>query len=138
MEPCLHDAPRVTREPDVLKALVGVQVLIVDHDPNARELLESVLTYGGAFVAPAGTAAEGLAYLNRKSVDVVLAGLVLPDNDGYWLVKAIGDRAPVVALATGLDDGPDRTLAAGFVAHMRKPVDPWELCRIVARLARKP
>jgi CheY-like chemotaxis protein len=126
------------REPDVLKALVGVHVLIVDHDPDARELLESVLTYGGAFVTLAATAAEALAYLRQEAVDVVVAGVPLPENDGAWLVREIGNRAPVVALATGLDHGPDRTLADGFLAHVRKPVDPWELCRIVGRLARSP
>jgi CheY-like chemotaxis protein len=138
MEQCLHAAPRVVRDPDLLKALVGVHVLIVDHDPDARELLESALTYGGAFVTLTATAAEGLAYLLREPVDVVIAGVLLPDNDGYWLVREIGDRAPVIALATAQDDGPERTLAAGFRAHLRKPVDPWELCRIVGRLARRP
>ena len=128
----------MVREPDVLKALVGVHVLIVDHDPDARELLESVLTYGGAFVMAAATADEALAYFNRTPPDVVLAEVPLPEKDGYWLVRQIGGRIPVVALASGRDDGPDRTLSAGFQAHLRKPVDPWELCRLVAELTRKP
>ena len=134
----LQAVPRVTREPDVLKALLGVHVLVVDHDPDARQLLESVLSYGGAFVTPAASADEALMYLGKGPVNVVVAELELPEKDGYWLLKAIGDRARVVALATGPADVMDRALEAGFDAHIRKPVDPWELCRIVGRLARKP
>lgn len=134
----LHGAPRVAREPDVLKALVGVHVLIVDHDPEARELLATVLTYCGAFVTLAATAREALHHLQRKHVDVVVAEVLLPDEDGYRLVQEIGGRVPVVALAASADDGPDRTFAAGFHGHIRKPVDPWEFCRVVAGLARKP
>jgi len=121
----------VAREPDVLKALVGVHVLIVDGDAAARALLESVLAYCGAFVTSSATARDGLAYFHRKPTDVVLA------DGAYQLVREIGARVPVLALATGEGDGPDRTLAAGFHGHLRKPVDPWELCRVVAGLARK-
>ena len=128
----------MAREPDVLKALLGVQVLLVDHDPDARELFESVLSYGGAFVIPAATAGEARAYFHRSPVDVVVAEVDPAHKDGYWLVREIGDRVPVVALGTRTDDGPERTLAAGFRAHLHKPVDPWELCRVVGQLARKP
>lgn len=127
----------MAREPDVLKALVGVHVLIVDGDAAARALLESVLAYCGAFVTSSATARDGLAYFHRKPTDVVLADVTLPDAGAYQLVREIGARVPVLALATGEGDGPDRTLAAGFHGHLRKPVDPWELCRVVAGLARK-
>ena len=131
------------REPDLLKSLVGIHVLVVDDNAAARELLESVLTYCGAFASVVSTAREALQALATRSVDVVIAGLQLPDEDGYWLVREIQDRAggartvPVVALASCRSDGPDRTLAAGFQGHLRKPVDPWELCRMVAGLARR-
>ena len=127
----------MAREPDVLKALAGIHVLVVDGDPAARELLQSVLSYCGAFVASSATAQEALEYFQSKPTDVVIADVTLPNDEGYWLVREIGARLPVLALTTGSRDGPDRTLAAGFHAHLRKPVDPWELCRVVAELARK-
>ena len=127
----------MAREPDVLKALVGIHVLLVDGDQYARELLESVLTYGGAFVASSADAQEALAYFQKKGGDVVIADVTLPNDEGYRLVREIGARVPMLAITTGSGDGPDRTLAAGFHAHLRKPVDPWELCRLVAGLARK-
>lgn len=116
---------------------MGVHVLVVDDDPDARDLFEATLTYCGAFVTSVPTAREALAYVQVKPVDVVIAGVALPGEDGYWLVRQIDGRFPVVALATGRGDGPDRTLAAGFHGHLRKPVDPWELCRMVAGLAHK-
>jgi CheY-like chemotaxis protein len=139
----LHDVPRVAREPDLLKGLVGVHVLVVDDDPDARDLLESVLTYCGAFVSSVVSAREALDCLEAKTIEVVIADVLLPgEEDGYWLVRAIGARGdgrsiPVVALVSGRGHGPDRTLAAGFHGHLRKPVDPWEMCRMVANLARK-
>jgi CheY-like chemotaxis protein len=133
----------VAREPDVLKALVGLHVLVVDDDPDARDLLEAVLTYCGGFVSSVVSAREALDCLQAKAIDVVVADVLLPgEEDGYWLVRAIRARGdgrgiPVVALVTGRGHGPDRTLAAGFQGHLRKPVDPWEMCRMVAGLARK-
>jgi two-component system CheB/CheR fusion protein len=140
----LHRVPRVVHEPEILKALVGVHVLVVDDDPGARELLEAVLSYCGAFVTLLATAREALDLVRKQPVDVVIVDVLLPDQDGYWLMREVGalnvDRrgVPVVALATDRVDGPDRTLAAGFQGHLRKPVDPWEMCRMVASLARKP
>ena len=127
----------MTREPDVIKSLVGVHVLLVDGDVDARELLTSVLTYCGAFVSCASEAHEAFDHVQRKPTDVVIVDVTLPDEQGYWLVRQIGAQLPTVALAMAGGDGPDRTLAAGFRAHLRKPVDPWELCRVVAGVARK-
>ena len=134
----LHAVPRVARESDILKTLEGVHVLVVDHDPEARALLEAVLTYGGGFVAAVATAEDALDFLRRTPVDVIVAEVLSSGKNGYWLVQQIDGRIPVVALAAGPDEGPDRTLASGFQAHIRKPVDPWELCRLVVGLARKP
>ena len=128
----------MARASDILKILVGVHVLVVDHDPEARALLESVLRYGGAFVAAVATAEEALDFLRRTPVDVIVAEVLSPGKNGYWLVEQIDGRIPVVALAAGPDEVPDRTLGSGFQAHMRKPVDPWELCRLVVGLVRKP
>lgn len=70
----------------------------------------------------------------------------MPTHDGYWLIGEVrglpsdrGGAIPAVAItAHGETHGPDRTLAVGFQAHLRKPLDPWELCRVLAALTRKP
>ena len=67
----------------------------------------------------------------------MIADVALPEEESYQLVREVGGRVPCIALASRSEDGPDRTLTAGFHAHLRKPVDPWELCRAVGGLTRK-
>ena len=126
-------------------ALSGVHVLIVDDDPEARDLIGTVLRYCGALVSAAASAVEGLETLHRVLPDIVVCDIAMPNQDGYWFVRALRERPteaggalPVIAItAHGATHGPDRTLPAGFQAHLRKPVDPWELCRVVAAMTRK-
>ena len=124
------------------KILVGVRVLIVDDDREARDLLDAVLAYCGALTTQVTSTRDALAALDRLVPDVIVAAVGMAAADGYRLVGALharpqrGAHVPVVALTRG-DDDPGRVLAAGFNAHLPKPVDPWELCRIVAGLVRK-
>ena len=126
-------------------ALAGVHVLIIDDDPEARDLIRTVLRYCGALVSMAASAGEGLDTLRRVLPDIIVCDIAMPHHDGYWFVRSLraltpeaGAALPVIAItAHGATHGPDRTLASGFQAHIRKPVDPWELCRVVAGMTRK-
>jgi CheY-like chemotaxis protein len=126
-------------------ALSGVHVLIIDDDPEARDLLGTVLRYCGALVSVAASATEGLETLHRVLPDIIVCDIAMPNQDGYWFVRSLrarppesGGGVPVIAItAHGATHGPERTLPAGFQAHIRKPVDPWELCRVVAAMVRK-
>jgi CheY-like chemotaxis protein len=126
-------------------ALAGVHVLIVDDDAEARDLIGTVLRYCGALVSVAASAGEALQTLERVLPDVVVCDIAMPHQDGYWFVRSLRSRPPegggvlpVIAItAHGATHGPDRTLPAGFQAHIRKPIDPWELCRVVAGMTRK-
>jgi len=126
-------------------ALVGLHVLVVDDDAEARELIRTVLEYGGALVTVVSTARDALRNLQRVTPDVVVTDIAMPHENGYWLIREMraldavkGHRIPAIAI-TGHSTlhGPERTLAAGFDAHMPKPIDPWELCRVIAALARR-
>jgi len=125
--------------------LPSVHVLIIDDDPEARDLIRTVLHYCGALVSVAAAAGEGLETLQRVLPDVIVCDIAMPQYDGYWFVGSLralppdrGGALPVIAItAHGATHGPDRTLPAGFQAHLRKPVDPWELCRVVAAMTRK-
>jgi CheY-like chemotaxis protein len=126
-------------------ALAGIHVLVVDDDGDARELLQVVLRYCGALVTVASGAGEALEALERVIPDIVVCDIAMPQRDGYWFIGSLrarpadrGGSVPVIAVtAHGATHGPDRTLPAGFQAHIRKPVDPWELCRVVAAMTRK-
>jgi CheY-like chemotaxis protein len=123
-------------------SLLGIQVLVIDDDPDACELLATILTYCGALVTTATSAESGLASVTRVIPDVIVCDVAMAGHDGYWFLAALrkhraGDAVPVIALA-GQDDAhrAERTLAAGFSGHIRKPIDPWELARLVGGLTR--
>ena len=125
------------RGPRLVKALVGINVLVIDEDAETRELLENVLVYSGAFVVLAATTSEALALHRRRGADVLVAGLTSPDEAfrlGRELTKA-AQPAPVVAIAGPEID--ESVLREHFAEYVRRPVDPRELCRVIAAMARK-
>jgi CheY-like chemotaxis protein len=125
-------------------SLVGVHVLVVDDDPDARHVFRTILQYCGALVTTASSAREALSVLGRVVPDVVVVDIVLPGQSGYWLMAEIrklppehGGAVPALACTGYAEDHPaTRLTAAGFQKYMRKPIDPWELSRSVATLAR--
>jgi CheY-like chemotaxis protein len=127
-------------------ALVGLHVLVVDDDSEARMLLRTVLEYGGALVTVVSSARDALRTLQRVTPDAVVSDIAMPHENGYWLIREMrelegvrGHRIPAIAITGHADvHGPDRTLEAGFDAHLTKPVDPWDLCRVIATLVRRP
>ena len=131
------------RDPLPRESLVGVQVLVVDNDPEACELLATILGYCGALVTTATSAEAALVRIGHLVPDVVVCDIVMEVHDGYWFLSTLrsqpgGADLPVIAV-TGYDDvhRAERTLSAGFTAHLRKPIDPWELARLVGTLTRR-
>lgn len=79
----------------------------------------------------------------RPPIDVVVADLEMPGEDGYSLIRTIratrGSALPAIALtAYGRLEDRGRALTAGFTLHMTKPADPAELTAAVGRLAKAP
>ena len=123
--------------------LQGLQVLVVDDQPDARELIQRVLTDCGAIVHIAARADEALQMVVAHRPDVMVSDIGMPDADGFELLRRIraldadqGGRVPAIAL-TAFARSEDRTraLRAGFVVHVSKPVDPAELIATVASVA---
>jgi signal transduction histidine kinase len=123
--------------------LDGLRVLVVDDEPDARDLLDTVLRLQGANVVGAASAAEAFAELSARPPDVLVSDIGMPGEDGLRLVARVrrldsehGGRVPAVALtAYSGDDDRERALAAGFDVHMAKPVDPAKLVEVVAGMA---
>jgi PAS domain S-box-containing protein len=127
--------------PPLVDSLHGLQVLVVDDELDARELVATILSEAGAIVTTASSAQEGLACFQRISPSLIVSDLGMPIEDGYSLmrrVRALGDegrRVPAVALsAFTRNEDRARALAAGFTIHMAKPVDPDDLVRTVTNL----
>ena len=122
-------------------SLQGVRVLLVDDDAGARESVAAVLEQSGASVRAVESAAEAVETLEREPPDVLLSDIAMPGMDGYAFLgqaraRLPGAQLPAAAL-TAYADATDRAraLAAGFQAHLTKPVDPAELVAVVAELA---
>jgi signal transduction histidine kinase len=125
--------------------LGGVKVMVVDDDPDARDIVTALLTRAGAAVTTAASAAEALALLQSNVPDMVLSDIGMPGQDGYSFIRAMrslpsaqGGKVPAVALtAYARPDDRFRALSSGFQMHLAKPVEVGELLRVVASLAGK-
>jgi len=125
------------------EVLAGVRVLVVDDEADARDLISELLRRAGADVATAASAHEALQSLGRQRPDVLVSDIAMPDEDGYALIRCVrqlapedGGTLPSVALtAYAREEDRARALAAGFQAHLAKPVEPAELVAAVARFA---
>jgi signal transduction histidine kinase/CheY-like chemotaxis protein len=133
-----QDDAREPPPPAGERALAGRRVLVIDDDPDARELVAEVLAQAGARVTTAPSAAEGLLALRRELPDVVLSDIGLPVEDGYSFLERVRlehPSLPAVALtAYARDEDRARSRAAGYDQHVAKPIDPPGLVAIVAQL----
>jgi PAS domain S-box-containing protein len=132
------EAPPLTHL--VLPDLGGIRILVVDDEPDARELLTHVLASCGAVVVTAPGGREALAIIEKEPFDLLISDIGMPEMDGYELLKRVrvalqerNRRTPAIAL-TAFARSEDRTraLRAGFRMHISKPVDSAELTAAVA------
>jgi PAS domain S-box-containing protein len=124
-------------------ALAGLRVLLVDDEPDAREVLQVLLEVQGAIVTAASSAGEALDLLRQHPTDVLLADIGMPEQDGFSLIEAVRalqtPEAAVPAVAvTAYVSSRDRARAfsAGYGWHVAKPVDPDQLVAVVTAAAR--
>ncbi len=124
--------------------LDGIRVLVVDDEQDSREVMAHTLEDCGASVSLAENAREALAILEEAEMDVLLADIAMPDQDGYSLIREIRASAagriaaiPAAAVtAHARDEERRQALAAGFHMHLAKPFEPGQLTRTVQALAR--
>jgi signal transduction histidine kinase/ActR/RegA family two-component response regulator len=137
-----HDTPRASSRKET-RIVEGVRVLVVDDEPDARQVIRVGLEQRGATVETAASVEEALAALARHGPpDVLLSDIGMPGEDGYSLIgkvrqlpDAAGGNVPAVALtAYARAEDRDRALAAGYHAHLAKPVEPAQLAEVVAQL----
>jgi signal transduction histidine kinase/ActR/RegA family two-component response regulator len=124
-------------------SLDGLSVLLVDDDDECREVVAAQLQSSRAYVLTASSAAEAMDLLQRKHVDVLLADIGMPEEDGYQLIRRVRAFAsptasiPAAAItAFARDEDRRAALAAGFQLHLPKPVDAESLVSAVASLGR--
>ena len=122
--------------------LVNMNLLVVEDDDDARELLVATLSDEGANVATARSADEALSKLETARPDVLLSDIGLPGTDGLELIRRVRERhapetLPAIAFtAFSQSEDRDQTRKAGFQAHVAKPASPAEVVRLVSEVAR--
>jgi len=137
---------RRPREDASLPRLDRIRALVVDDHEDSRRFVQSVLLDCGAEVFVAESVDAALDVLSTTFVDVLVSDIGMPDADGYDLITRIremerehGGRIPALALtAYAGEDNRDRALAAGFTAHVTKPVSPSTLVRVIADAIGRP
>ena len=120
----------------------GRDVLVVEDDPDAREMLRIVLEDRGAAVRSAADFDAALAVLREHWPDVLVCDIGLPGRDGYELIREVrtlqpagAPRLAAVALtAFARAEDRDKALAAGFDLHLAKPFKPHLLMAALALL----
>jgi signal transduction histidine kinase/ActR/RegA family two-component response regulator len=125
-------------------SLAGIRVLVVDDHDGSRQVMAAHLDAHAASVLTAASASEALALLQQERVDVLLADVGMPDQDGYALIRQLRGMRPAkvasvpAAAVTGFARSEDRerALEAGFDEHLAKPFDSHTLIAAVAGLAR--
>jgi signal transduction histidine kinase/ActR/RegA family two-component response regulator len=124
--------------------LQGLKVLVVDDEPDARDLLVAVLTQCGSTPVTAASAQEAFLAVESERPDVIVSDIGMPQENGYELIRRVralspkqGGCTPAAAL-TAFARAEDRRQAmkAGFELHLSKPIEPADLVAAVATLAR--
>lgn len=122
-------------------SLKGVHVLVIDGEAEARELLTAIFNYCGALVTTVASGDEALKVMALIKPDVIVTSLDLPNDEGFTTLRRLRDLKPedggvlpIVAVAGGGTAAVERARLAGFAACLMKPLDPWELCRVLSGL----
>ena len=121
----------------------GPLVLVVDDDPGVRQVVRANLEAEGYAVREAGSAAEGLASLEQEAPDLLLLDVMMPEVDGWEMLRRVQERhgvgaIPVVMFSGQADEKTGADAAAkGAQAFIGKPFDPQQLIESAKQLLPK-
>ena len=113
----------------------GPRILIVDDEPNIRDLLTTSLRFAGFAVQAVGNGAAAISAVLAEEPDLIVLDVMLPDMNGFSVTKRLrtaGYTAPILFL-TAKDDTQDKImgLTVGGDDYVTKP---FSLDEIVARI----
>ena len=118
--------------------LKGLRILLVEDEPDARELIAMVLQSSGAQVEAVDSAKGAFESLSIVAPDVLVSDIGLPIESGYDLIRKVRamasdtNKVPAIALtAFATENDRKMSLSAGFQAHLAKPVEPSDLLKTI-------
>jgi CheY-like chemotaxis protein len=113
------------------------RILVVEDHPDSRRVTALILGRAGYEVVSAASKADALKLCETQSFSVLVGDIGLPDGDGYELMTALAKKGDIKGIAfTGYGYESDivKARAAGYSAHLLKPVDPPQLVEMVAKI----
>lgn len=122
------------------------RLLVVDDEDTVRELLAATLRFAGFHVSSASTAAEAVASAAEESPDLVLLDVMLPDMDGFEVVRRLREQRPAarteptpVLFLTARGRQVDKVtgLSLGADDYVTKPFDLEELIARIRAILRR-
>ncbi|KWT72177.1 MULTISPECIES: response regulator [unclassified Variovorax] len=122
------------------RLLDGLEVLVVEDNVDASEILSVVLTDAGARVRVAADYVSALQLSDQKWPDILVSDIGLPGRDGYDLIRQLrhlgeSNAQPkffaVALTAFSRPQDLERSIEAGFDAHLAKPLQPHALMTLL-------
>jgi CheY-like chemotaxis protein len=148
MAAALPQTPLPAREAPANRStgLRGLRMVIVDDEPDARELLASFFEHCEARVMTAESAPAALTLVRETHPDVLVSDIGMPGEDGYSLIRKVralppdkGGKTRALALtAYARVEDRARALEAGYDMHLAKPIEPSELLSVITSLVERP
>lgn len=127
-------------ETPITEGLKNIHVLVVEDDVDNRELLAFTLKTYGASVTTVSSAAAALETLSHCQPDILISDIGMSQMDGYTLMQTVRDithssQLPAIALTAYVSEADQQhALAAGFQAHLPKPMEPTQLIATILKV----
>ena len=129
---------------DIYPSLKGLTILLVEDDPDAREMVTLILEQYKAEVITAESVPKAIEAYRKKQPDILISDISMPSKDGYDLIQQIRhslerkSSLPAIALtANAREEDRQKALEAGFDLHLPKPIDASVLIESLDKLARR-
>jgi two-component system OmpR family response regulator len=115
-------------------------ILVVDDDPQIRELLQEYLTENALRVSVTSTGEQMATILDNEAIDLVILDLRLAGEDGMTIARTLRDKSAIpIIMITGIRDETDRImgLELGADDYLTKPFSPRELLARIRTVLRR-
>ena len=104
----------------------SLQILLVEDHEDSRMVLRTILERQGHQVLEAATLQTALEIVKNNRIDLVISDIALPDGTGVDLMRSVrrhGDTPGIAVSAYGSEKDRERSIQAGFMAHLVKPLN---------------
>lgn len=114
------------------------RIVIIDDEPQIRDMLQKILQRYGYEVAVAENGKEGIKLCANKPADLVITDLTMPEKDGMETIKELRSDYPgvkIIAMSGGGDRFPeyflDKAIESGAVTSLKKPFRKDDILKVV-------